>query len=168
MMSMREVAWLMGLARHPCVHQSEVIMTRVETDVLLLSTLTLSLGLDIVRHSSDLVIVKEGGDLDLYCDSSSPYQWCMWTHNGSVFWSELMFYMKKDSFKEWPVPDCGQPPDSGHRDGGGVSRNWILVDKVKHKMRAEDWKCGHEGCRKLEVSFRENCTFNLRLDFHLF
>ena len=77
----------MGLAQYPCVHvhQSAVIMTRMETDVLLLSTLTLSLGLDIVRHSSDLVIVKEGEELDLYCDSSSPYQWCMWTHNGSVF-----------------------------------------------------------------------------------
>ena len=71
-------------------------MTLTESRVLLL--VTLSLGLDIVKHSSDLVIVKEGGDLDLYCDSSSPYQWCMWTHNGSVFWSELIFHMKQDPF----------------------------------------------------------------------
>ena len=71
-------------------------MTLTETCVLLF--VTMSLGLDIVTHSSDLVIVKEGGDLDLYCDSSSPYQWCMWTLNGSVFWSELIFYMKQDPF----------------------------------------------------------------------
>ena len=64
-----------------------VTMTRPQTGVLLLAFLTLKPGdgLDIVQHSGDLVIVKEGEDLDLYCDTSSPYQWCMWTHNGSGF-----------------------------------------------------------------------------------
>ena len=61
-----------------------VIMTQMQTSVLLLTSLTLHYGdgLDIVHHSGDLVIVKEGEDLDLFCDTSSPYQWCMWTHNG--------------------------------------------------------------------------------------
>ena len=39
-------------------------------------------SLEIVRHSEELVIVKEGGQLELFCDTSSPYQWCMWSHNG--------------------------------------------------------------------------------------
>ena len=39
-------------------------------------------SLEIVRHSGELVIVKEGGQLELFCDTSSPYQWCMWSHNG--------------------------------------------------------------------------------------
>ena len=39
-------------------------------------------SLEIVRHSEELVIVKEGGQLKIFCDTSSPYQWCMWSHNG--------------------------------------------------------------------------------------
>merc|ERR1711884_641130 len=30
-----------------------------------------------------ILLVKEGGQLELFCDTSSPYQWCMWSHNGS-------------------------------------------------------------------------------------
>ena len=80
-------------------HQSMVTMTRLQTGVLLLASLTLKPGdgLDIVQHSGDLVIVKEGEDLDLYCETSSPYQWCMWTHNGSGFWSDLL-YIEYDTF----------------------------------------------------------------------
>ena len=68
-----------------------VTMTRLRTCVLLLVSLKPGAGLDIVQHSGDLVIVKEGEDLDLFCDTSSPYQWCMWTHNGSGFWSDLLY-----------------------------------------------------------------------------
>ena len=61
-------------------------MTRMHTHILLIVIIALKFGagLDIVKHSEDLLIVKEGEDLELYCDSSSPYQWCMWTHNGFV------------------------------------------------------------------------------------
>ena len=50
--------------------------------ILIFQNIVLTNSLDIVHHSEDLIIVKEGKDLDLFCDSSSPYQWCFWSHNG--------------------------------------------------------------------------------------
>ena len=31
----------------------------------------------------DQVVVREGETLDLFCESSSPYQWCYWAHNST-------------------------------------------------------------------------------------
>ena len=56
-----------------------MILTSSVFSILLVKAVV---SLEIVRHSEELVIVKEGGQLELFCDTSSPYQWCMWSHNG--------------------------------------------------------------------------------------
>ena len=47
-------------------------------------TVLLCVGVDnlkITHHSEELIIVKERDPLTLLCQSSTPYQWCMWSHN---------------------------------------------------------------------------------------
>ena len=66
------------------------MIARPVTDPIMIQTLSVFsillvkavVSLEIVRHSEELVIVKEGGQLELFCDTLSPYQWCMWSHNG--------------------------------------------------------------------------------------
>ena len=40
---------------------------------------------EIVSSSPSMVVVREGEELDLFCESSTPYQWCYWAHNTSEY-----------------------------------------------------------------------------------
>ena len=42
-------------------------------------------SLEIVSSSPSMVVVREGEELDLFCESSTPYQWCYWAHNTSEY-----------------------------------------------------------------------------------
>ena len=141
---------------HPTahVHDPVVIMKRIETCVPLVATLTLGLGvgLDIVKHSGDLVIVKEGEDLDLYCESSSPYQWCMWTHNGCcVFWSVSHFlnriHFRSDQFLTVgnlqtadTVVEEASPEDGGFSWIKSSTKCGLRTGEVDTRV-AGNWKC---------------------------
>ena len=40
---------------------------------------------EIVSSSPSKVVVREGEELDLFCESSTPYQWCYWAHNNTEY-----------------------------------------------------------------------------------
>ena len=55
------------------------------TILLFLSLPYLSKSVEIVSTSPSFQTVRQGEELDLFCESSSPYQWCYWAHNSSEF-----------------------------------------------------------------------------------
>ena len=64
-------------------------------------------NLTIISSSPSVTLVKESENLDLFCESSEPYQWCYWAHNTSEYLTtaarlqteenDLDFYWKKTS-----------------------------------------------------------------------
>ena len=42
-------------------------------------------SVDIVSSSAPMMVVREGEELDLFCESATPYQWCYWAHNTSEY-----------------------------------------------------------------------------------
>ena len=42
-------------------------------------------SVEIVSSSSSMVVVREGEEMDLFCESSTPYQWCYWAHNKTEY-----------------------------------------------------------------------------------
>ena len=50
-----------------------------------MTLVTSCMCVEIVSSSTSMVVVKEGEELDLFCESSTPYQWCYWAHNSSEY-----------------------------------------------------------------------------------
>eukprot|EP00091_Calanus_sinicus_P005305 TRINITY_DN15749_c0_g1_i1.p1 TRINITY_DN15749_c0_g1~~TRINITY_DN15749_c0_g1_i1.p1 ORF type:complete len:221 (-),score=43.34 TRINITY_DN15749_c0_g1_i1:1393-2007(-) len=43
------------------------------------------LALEIETFSGELIVARRGEELELFCESSSPYQWCYWAHGEQEF-----------------------------------------------------------------------------------
>ena len=42
-------------------------------------------GLQIESFSGELLVTRRGEELELFCESSSPYQWCYWAHGDEEY-----------------------------------------------------------------------------------
>ena len=85
---------------------------------------------EIISSSPSMVVVREGEELDLFCESSTPYQWCYWAHNSTEY------------------------PTTSHKGGGEVREETVWGFQWRksstrcglHVSRAEvgmggGWKC---------------------------
>ena len=60
-------------------------MSSLLLSIFLWSLSHLCPSLKIVSSSTSMVVVREGEELDLFCESSTPYQWGYWAHNTSEY-----------------------------------------------------------------------------------
>ena len=68
---------------------------------------------EIISSSPSMVVVREGEKLDLFCESSTPYQWCYWAHNSTEY------------------------PTTSHKGGGGGEGGdsvGVPVEEVQHQV----------------------------------
>merc|ERR1719320_1983041 len=53
--------------------------------LLMMMIVTPCIALEIESYSGDLMVGRVGEDLELFCESSDPYQWCYWAHGDQEY-----------------------------------------------------------------------------------
>ena len=51
----------------------------------LLAMATTCMCVEIVSSNPSMVVAREGEELEIFCESSTPYQWCYWAHNTTEY-----------------------------------------------------------------------------------
>ena len=83
-------------------------------------------GVEIVSTSAAQQEVRAGEELDLYCESATPYQWCYWAHGGAEY------------------------PTTSHKGGGEV--RWAWQPPAGHGTNPRHPQAAHAvGVRVAEV-----------------
>jgi len=94
-------------------------------------------SVQIISSSGPDVVVKEGEALDLFCESSSPYQWCYWAHNSTQ-----------------PPYQSREFPTTAHQGGGEVREATVWG----FQWRKSSTRCGlHVAEAKANVGGRWKC-----------
>jgi len=94
-------------------------------------------SVQIIASSGPDVVVREGETLDLFCESSSPYQWCYWAHNSTQ-----------------PPYQSREFPTTAHQGGGEVREATVWG----FQWRKSSTRCGlHVAEAKASVAGRWKC-----------
>ena len=107
------------------------LLTKVFPYLFTLSLLSLTCtSVKIVSKSPSMLMVREGEQLDLFCESITPYRWCYWAHNNV----EYLTTSYKDEGETMETTVWGfQWRKSSTRCGLHVSRAKVLMEGT--------WKC---------------------------